>query len=348
MTQKDWTIRRRALVVLIAAMALTSCGNGDSDALPGSGTEVTIARAEWSTGHFQAQLYATLLDRLGYEVADPSTSNLSSDELFEAVALGEADFSPNGWFPNAQLERQLPDDTTIGDRLTPIGEEMSSGAIQGILIDSDSAERYQITELAQIAADPQLAKMFDIDGNGKADILGCPEAWICDDDLDEIISSVEGSDTIEQVRDDYNENYAVFNRRVQAGDPALAYTWTPNFTVALLRPGKEVKWLSASESPADTIGTKLGPGQCTTSPCFTGWETSDIRVVANKSFLDREPAAAALFEAVQIPSEDVFAQNLEMDRGADSPDDIQAAVDRWIQKNRALVVDWLSYARSKA
>lgn len=346
-TSDRWSITRRVLLAVVFALALASCSESE-DALPGSGTTVTVARANWSTGYFQAQLYATLLDRLGYDVSDPAASDLSSDGLFEAVALGDADFSPNAWFPNVQLERRLDDDTTIGDRLRPIGEEMVSGAIQGILIDSNSAEQYEVVDLAQIAADPELAALYDIDGNGKADILGCPEAWICDDDIDEIIEGVGGTETIEQIRNDYNENYVVFNRRVQAGEPALAYTWTPNFTVALTRPGKEVQWLSTSQSTAETMGMEMLPGQCTTSPCFTGWETSDIRVVANREFLDREPVAAALFEAVRVPAEDVFEQNLEMDRGADSPEDIQAAVDRWIQNNRSLVVDWLAYARSQA
>lgn len=347
MTPRFRPIIRLTIVAIITMLVLVSCGR-DDDALPGDGTSVTIARANWSTGYFQAQLYATLLDRLGYEVSDPSTSDLSSDELFEAVALGDADFSPNGWFPNSQLERQLPDDTTIGDRLSPIGEEMASGAIQGLLIDSGSAKDYGITDLAQIAADPELVAVFDLDGNGKADIFGCPEAWNCDDAIDEIISAVGGTDSIEQIRNDYNENFSAFNRRVQAGEPALAYTWTPNFTVALLRPGKEVQWLSTGIAASDVQGMEMLPDQCTASPCYTGWETSDIRVVANNDFLDREPAAAALFRAVRIPAEDVFIQNLEMDRGADSPEDIQAAVDRWIQNNRALVVDWLAYARSEA
>ena len=69
-------MRRAAIGLLLAgvlALAITGCGYSDevSDT-PGVGTSVTMARATWSTGWFQAEVYANLLRRLGYRVSEPA------------------------------------------------------------------------------------------------------------------------------------------------------------------------------------------------------------------------------------------------------------------------------------
>ena len=44
----------------------------DEVSMPGAGVSVRTARANWSTGYFQAEVYRALLEELGYEVSDPS------------------------------------------------------------------------------------------------------------------------------------------------------------------------------------------------------------------------------------------------------------------------------------
>lgn len=46
-----------------------------------------------------------------------------------------------------------------------------SGAAQGYLIDKKTADKYKITNIAQLK-DPKFAALFDADGNGKADLAG--------------------------------------------------------------------------------------------------------------------------------------------------------------------------------
>ena len=48
----------------------------------------------------------------------------------------------------------------------------SDNAAQGYLIDKKTADQYKITNIGQFK-DPKIAKLFDADGDGKADLTGC-------------------------------------------------------------------------------------------------------------------------------------------------------------------------------
>ncbi|TRR32917.1 proline/glycine betaine ABC transporter substrate-binding protein ProX, partial [Salmonella enterica subsp. enterica serovar Panama] len=54
-----------------------------------------------------------------------------------------------------------------------------SGAAQGYLIDKKTAEQYHITSIDQLK-DPQIAKLFDTNNDGKADLTGCTPGWGCE------------------------------------------------------------------------------------------------------------------------------------------------------------------------
>ncbi len=51
-----------------------------------------------------------------------------------------------------------------------------SGAAQGYMIDKKTAEQYNITNIAQLK-DPKIAKIFDTNGDGTADMMGCSPGW---------------------------------------------------------------------------------------------------------------------------------------------------------------------------
>jgi glycine betaine/proline transport system substrate-binding protein len=111
-------------------------------------------------------------------------------------------------------------------------------------------------------------------------------------------------------------------------------------------------WLSVpfSSWPDDpTADTEVEsmPG-CLETPCNTGFEPSDIRVVANVEFLGANPAAATLFELVEIPLEDIAAQNVRMRAGEASADEIRRHAEEWVEANRGQVDQWLAAAREAA
>jgi glycine betaine/proline transport system substrate-binding protein len=158
--------------------------------------------------------------------------------------------------------------------------------------------------------------------------------------------------TLSHIQGEYNELIDETISRYREGHPVLLYTWTPNWTVSELKIGEDVMWLSVpfsslpDEPGVDTqLETMAG---CLETPCNLGFQTSDIRVVANSEFLADHPIPAKLFELVEIPLEDIAAQNSRMRSGEDNLDDISRHAAEWIESNRELVDQWLSAARSAA
>ncbi len=130
----------------------------------------------------------------------------------------------------------------------------------------------------------------------------------------------------------------------------LFYTWTPNWTVNQLRPGTDVVWIEAAvaDHPTGYGAEQLAiPGVvgCVNDPCLMGFRGADINVVANKNFLENNPAAAKLFEVMTIPLGDISKQNNRMNAGEDSQEDIDGHAEEWIALNRDLFDGWLAQAR---
>lgn len=330
---------RLAAAVVTAAVALTACGGETADPkLPGEGVDVAMARADWRTGRFQAEVYANLLRRLGYDVGPPADLEMSTSEFYPRVADGDVDLWANGWFPSH--------DDLLEEGSEAIGSQVGQGALQGFLIDRATADAHGITSLGDIAADASLVALFDTDANGRAEILGCNDSWACATVIDGLIEEVD-AESLEQIKGDYEDHVELALGRIKAGEPVLLYAWTPAPVPSLLKPGNEVLWLDTSPGGDPSLAS-IDRGTCTRVRCRLGWPPDDIRVVASSAFLEANPAARALLEAVVIPLDDITEQNAAMDSGLDRQVDIEAWAEQWLGRRRAQVLDWLTEARRAA
>ena len=333
--------QRRNAIVLVAALAalvvvaLVVIFSGEEE-----DQTVTMARANWSSGYMQAEIYAQLIEELGYTVTDPAAHTLSPNSFYPALDSGQYDLWANGWFPTHDI--YLTSETAAGleyDRsIEAVGQQVQSGALQGYMIDKATADAMGITSMSQLA-DSSVAAVFDTDGDGLADLIGCNEGWGCATIIDNHIAELGWGDNVEQVSGTYGELMRGVQNRVAAGEPVLFYAWTPNWTYQALPPGDAVVWL---ESPAleDDEGTTevRGLAGCAGNPCDLGWPVNSIRAVANSEFLNDNADIRRLLEQVQIPLGDIAAQNAA---GTDAKADAAA----WIADNRALVDIWLANAR---
>ena len=323
--------------VLVLQPALAAAGG-----LPDEKTEVSMARPTWDTGWFQAEVYRLLLQRLGYRVEGPVT--MENDEFYAAVAAGEVDLWANGWFP--LHDSRIAD----GAPVERVGIQVDDGALQGYFVDKATAEAYGITNLG-VLADPGIAALFDRDGDGRADLIGCDAGWSCASTIDHHLEAYGLADLVEHVQGDYSPLIAETIANYHAGRPVLYYTWTPNWTVGELAPGREVVWLETpfpslppdQTSALDSTAISGIPG-CANDPCQTGWPPNDIRVVANSDFLEANPAVRRLLEQVVIPLEDISAQNAVMVADEGDPADIRRHAEQWIAANQTMVTRWIETA----
>ena len=332
-------------VATAAALMLSACGTAEDD----SG-EVTMARATWDSGFMQADIYAQLIRELGYEVNDPAEHTLDPNGFYPALASGQYDLWANGWFPlsDIYLKGELVTGQSTDLPIEPVGSQVESGAIQGYMIDKTTADSMSIISMSDLA-DDATAQVFDMDGDGLADLMGCNEGWACHRVIESHIAELDWGDNVVQVSGDYNDLIDGVRDRVDAGEPVLFYAWTPNWTYELLTPGEDVVWLESPALPDDEDADTAVPGLvgCAADPCDLGWPVNSIQAVANTDFLDANPQIRRLLEAVTIPLEDIAAQNAEMAlAGRDySDEDVRSAAADWIEANRDQVDEWLDTAR---
>ncbi len=303
---------------------------------------VRLARATWDTGWFQAEVYRLLLQRLGYAVEGPVT--MDNAEFYEAVAAGDVDLWANGWFPlhDAHIASDAP--------VEVVGTAVDDGALQGYFIDASTASAHGIADLSDLA-DPSLAALFDRDGDGRADLVGCNVGWSCAQTIDHHLDAYGLTDTVEHIQGDYSPLITETIARHRAGQPVLYFSWTPNWTVGELVPGTDVVWLetpfpSLPDDQAAAIDRTFVAGLpgCADDPCQTGWPPNDIRAVANSDFLKANPAIRRLLEEIAIPLEDISAQNARMITEGGDPADIRRHAEDWVQSNLATVREWIRAA----
>ncbi|MCY3649018.1 MAG: hypothetical protein F4Y99_06035 [Acidimicrobiaceae bacterium] len=315
--------RRNAMVlagalIALVVVALVVIFSGEEE-----DRTVNMARADWNSGFMQAEIYAQLIGELGYTVTDPADHTLRPYSFYPALDSGQYDLWANGWFPTH--DRYLTAETVAGleyDRsIEAVGNQVAGGGREGYMIDKATADAMGITSVSQLA-DASVAAVFDQDGDGRADLIGCPNGWGCHDTINEQIEEFGWGANVEQVSgSDYDGPARGVIDRVAAGEPALFYAWTPNWTYEVLRPGDNVIWL---ESP---------------------WPDSSIRAVGNIEFLDDNPDIRRLLREVKIPLDDIVAQNARMASGEYTEAQVKADAAAWIAANRDVVDGWLATAR---
>ena len=343
-------MRRTVIVVLgvLAALLVSPLGTGtavgqsegESDREP-----VRMARATWDTGWFQAEVYRLLIQRLGYRVEGPLT--MENADFYNAVATGGVDLWANGWFPTH-------DSLIRGGLAERVGTQVHAGALQGYFVDTATAQAHGITNLGDLA-DPDLAALFDQDGDGLADLIGCDVGWGCASIIDHHLDAYGLMDTVEQVQGAYSPLITETMDRYHAGQSVLYYTWTPNWTVGELEPGREAVWLETpfpslppdQASFLDRTAISGIPG-CANDPCQVGWPPNDIRVVANSDFLESNPSIRRLLEQVVISLHDISAQNALMVADEGDPEDIRRHAQEWVSANEVVVTRWIETADPNA
>jgi glycine betaine/proline transport system substrate-binding protein len=328
-----------ALGGLLALGATPHAAARDENDRPGEGVSVQPLKSSLAEEAFQTLLVMRALEALGYTVAPMKDLEPATEHL--AIANGDATFMANHWsLLHADFYRNSGGD----EKLVRKGV-YSDNAVQGYLIDRKTAEQYGITRLDQLK-DPAIAKLFDTDGDGKADLAGCNPGWGCELAIESHLDAYGLRDSVTHRQGNYAALIADTLSRFRQGRPVVYYTWLPYWVSAVLQPGADVVWLqvpfSSSMGKDGTVDTQLPNGR------NYGFRANRQQIVANRSFVEANPAAGKLFEVMSVPVTDINAQNLRMNEGANSQSDIERHADGWIAAHREVFDDWLTQARNAA
>ena len=333
---------------LTTALACTLALPAMAQDLPGEGKEVRLSRSDsLGTQYVQAEILKRAMEDLGYDV---TMTSIGTAAFLQAAAQGDLDISGDINMPQRALQYD-----TVKDEVTLLsGGTIQGGGINGYLIDKATAESRGITDLSALA-DPEIAALFDADGDGKADLMNCDPGWSCGDVVEFQLQEYGLTDTVESVRAKYEPLLAETFARYRQGDPVLYYTWSPSFATETLVPGEDVVWLpipydaapEGVEVPNGHLveGVEGCAGGATSCRMATGSWNWDI--AANREFIADNPAIAALADGVEWPlaTWSVWETQMKEDNSARA---IRKIADGWIEENRATYEGWLETAKAAA
>ncbi|MFC6283939.1 MULTISPECIES: glycine betaine/L-proline ABC transporter substrate-binding protein ProX [Polaromonas] len=339
MTRPQPTTLWRALLGA-GLLALGLAGAARANDLPGQGVTVQPLKSSLAEEAFQTLLVSKALEKLGYKVLPMKDLEPATEHL--AIANGDATFMANHWnLLHADFYKNSGGDAKLYRQGTYAGN-----AAQGYLIDKKTADEYHITHIDQLK-DPKIARLFDTDGDGKADLTGCNPGWGCELAIEHHLKAYKLGDTVTHKQGSYAALIADTLARFKQGQPILYYTWTPYWVSAALRPGRDVVWLQVPFSSSQGEGQARVDTQLPNGKNY-GFQVNHQQIVANRAFVEKNPAAGKLFAIMQLPVTDINAQNLRMSQGENKASDIERHTEGWIRAHQPVFDGWIAQARAAA
>jgi len=327
--------RAFAAATLAGGIVLGGIGAASAADMPGKGITVTPIKSSIAEETFQTLLVVKALEKLGYEVTDIKEVEYAA--ALVALANGDATFMADYWNPlHVDFYKNAGGDAKLYREGV-----YSEGALQGYLIDKKTADEYKITNVEQFK-DPKVAKLFDTNGDGTADLSGCNPGWGCEKVIEHHLDAYGLRDTVTHNQGSYSAIIADTITRYKQGEPIFYYTWTPYWISGVLVPGKDVTWLQVpfSSLPGERkdVDTSLPDGS------NYGFQANVQQIVANRAFTDENPAAAKLFSIMKLSNNDISVQNLRMRDGEKTMADIERHTEAWIKANQAKFDGWIKEA----
>lgn len=313
----------------ISLAAITWFGNFARAEELNDGKSVVTCTSTSIEGLFHQLIPLMGLRELGYKVEMPRT--FSVPLVHQSIAQGDCDYAVDEWVP-------LHDSffKAISGQTKRLGPTII-GASQGYLIDKATADAHKITSLEQFK-DPAIAALFDTNGNGKADLAGANPGWGSEKVINHEIASIGLADTVDHNQGEYSVLIADTLARFKSGKPVFFYTWTPNWTIADMKPGESTIWLN------------VDPKYCMPDqPCGeskSGFPANNIMILANAEFLKKNPMAETFLNSVRIPLEDINAENLLIHKGEATEADVNKHAEKWVADHRSEFDGWLQKARA--
>lgn len=329
--------RKRPLLFGLVTSLFAVCSNAYAadESRPGKGVAITPAFSSIAEERFRGEIAIAGLRALGYTVNQPKETDYPA--MFLAVSYGDADFNTHDW----QYQHAAFYNKSGGDESMVKVGHIIEGAVGGYMVDKKTADAYGIKDLSDLKK-PEIAKLFDSNGDGKADLTGCNPGWGCELIIDHQMKAYGLEPTVVANKGSYFALMADTLARYDEGKPVLFFTWVPQWISGVLVEGRDVVWLPVPF-------TSLPKGQEAVQTIYQGknlgFPVDVINVVMNRAFAEKNPIAREFLSRVRITAADESAQNLRMQQGEKSIKDIKRHAAQWISAHQAEYDGWLSDAR---
>ena len=291
--------------------------------------DVVIGVPNWPSVQATAHvLKVALEDKLGLEVELRDGSNTV---VFKAMDAGSIHVHPEAWLPNLNhLKRQFVD----GKKSIKMHPSGAIGTL-AMCVTQGTAERTGISDLKELR-DPEMARKFDSDGDGKGEVWIGAEGW--------------GSTPIERVRArsygyDKTMTLKVMEETMALSEVETAvndnknivfFCYTPHHMfaahklVTLKEPAYDPKqWVIVPPSPT--------PGWLEKSSAGVAWDDASLHVSYAVSLEASQPEAAAMLSKVSLDTATLTAMTYALAVEKQDPAEFAA---KWVEENQAAVDSW--------
>ena len=308
--------------------------------LPGKGIKVHSMQSNIAEEKFQTIIINEALKKLGYEVLP--IDEVAYAVIYQTISQNKASkdiyYTTVNWTPlHDNMFKKAGGEKTMYRK-----GEFVSGCAQGYLIDKKTADQYHIKYINDLK-DPKIAKLFDTNGDGKADLSGCNPGWGCEKVIEHQLDAFGLRGSIKHNQGEYSAIIAETIARYKQGKPILYYTWTPYWVSGVLVPGKDTVWLQVTKSAHPiTKDTALPNGD------NYGFNVNSMKIVANGDIVKYNTAAAKLFEVAKLDINAISGENMLITNGEKTQKDIERHAQMWIKANQKTFDEWIEVAKKAA
>ena len=326
-----------AVVIAVTVTLSASCASAPTPV-------IKIADMGWQSNVPVINIMKIVLeDELGYEVEFVPT--LWGPDTFVALAneLPNVDIYAENWMPNGQA--------LVDEYVTEKGqvEVVATSYVgrQGFVVPTYVIEGYPERGIDPMAPDlrsieqlNEYADLFDRDDDGRGDLVGGPEGWVCTNMNDWQLESWELN--YDQIIQDEWISWSMLTAAYYEGEPILLYAYEPTWPALLFG----LTWLEtpaySDEAWADYEIWKDWKASKAVAwePGFAcGYPDSEVLVVVTDEFSQEYPDAYRFLQNWSIPLEDVTDLSVQIELH-----NLPAAYValEYIKKHPELVDQWLA------
>lgn len=293
--------------------------------------DVVIGVPNWpsvlATAHV---LKGALEDNLGLEV---ELQNGTNPVVFEAMDSGAMHVHPEVWLPNqVNLESKF-----VKEKGTVKQNPNGVSGDQGMCVTKGTVERTGIENLSDLS-DPDMAKNFDTDGDGKGEVWIGAAGW-ASTNVEKIRAKSYGfSETMQLKEMDETLALAEVDNAVASDGNIVFFCYTPHHMFAL-HELVQLKEPAYDESKWTVIQPTDDPEWLEKSEAAVAWNTAKLHIHYAASLEESQPEAAKMLSQVKLNTDVVSAMTFALVVEKQDPAEFAK---KWLADNADLVDSWLN------
>ena len=292
--------------------------------------DIVIGVPNWPSVAATASILKSVIeDNFGVEV---ELQNATNPIVFEAMDSGSMHIHPEVWLPNQSNLHN----TYVKDKGTVRSATNGVPAFQGMCVTKSTAERTGIKALADLS-DPDMAKNFDTDGDGKGEVWIGASGW-ASTNVEKVRAKSYGYDeTMNLVEMDETLAMANLDAAVTKNEDHVFFCYTPHHVFALhelvvleepeydeskwkmVQPTDDANWLEVSSTPV-------------------AWDLAYLHVHYATALEKDHPEVAAMLKNIQLTTDQVSAMTYAV--VVDKKDPAEFA-EEWTKANASVIDSWM-------